>query len=133
MSETSNVQIVKDGYADFLTGNIPGVLSRFADEFEFTPVGAPEIPYARTSRNRDELGAFFQGLSENVAINVFETREFFAAGDRVVCLGHYEGEVRRNGHPFAADWAMVWTIRDGKVTSFQELADPSVLKKGFVG
>lgn len=131
MSETSNVQIVKDGYADFLTGNIPGVLNRFADSFEFTVPGSPEVPYAGTSRNREELAAFFQGLSDTVVIDVFEPREYFAAG-RVVALGHYEGEVKRSGRRFATDWAMVWTIRDGKVTRFNELSDPTELKKGFV-
>jgi uncharacterized protein len=131
MSETSNVQLVRDGYADFVSGNIPGVLSRFADSFEFTVPGAPEVPYARTSRNREELTEFFQGLDANVQITVFEPREYFASGDRVVALGHYEGEVKRTGHRFATPWAMVWTIQDGKVTRFEEMSDPSALKKGF--
>lgn len=132
MSETSNVQLVREGYADFLAGNIPGVLERFAESFEFTVPGAPEVPYAAPSRNREELARFFQGLDEHIVMNVFEPREFFALGDRVVALGHYAGEVRRNGHKFAADWAMVWTFRDGKVARLQELSDPTSLKAGFV-
>lgn len=132
MSENSNVQVVKDGYADFLKGDIPAVLSRFADSFEFTVPGAPEVPYAGTSRNRDELAAFFQGLDANVVISVFEPREYVAMGDHVVTLGHYEGHVKKSGHQFSTDWAMVWTVRDGKVASFKEFSDPTELKKGFV-
>lgn len=132
MSETTNVQLVRDGYADFLSGNIPGVLGRFTESFEFTVPGAPEVPYAGTSHNAAELAAFFQALSDNVVINVFEPREYFADGDRVVTLGHYAGEVRATGRRFASDWAMVWTVRDGKVAAMRELSDPTELKKGFV-
>jgi hypothetical protein len=85
----------------------------FADDFEFTVPGAPEIPYAGTKRTPAELTGFFQGLAEHVNMTVFEPREYIATGDRVVALGHYGGEVRRNNRPFAGDWAMVWTLRDG--------------------
>lgn len=128
---SKNVEIIRAGYGDFLSGNIPGVIERFADEFSFNIVGAPEVPYAGTYSNRAELGTFFQRLNENVTISVFEPREYFADGDRVVTLGHYSGKVNHNGHPFAADWAMAWTVRDGKIVGMQELADPAQLRQGF--
>lgn len=125
------VQIVRDGYADFLSGNIPGVLDRFAEEFTFTTPGAPEVPYAGTKRNRDELAAFFRDLNETVNITSFEPREYFANGDRVIAIGRYAGEVRRSGRSFDSGWAMAWTVRDGKVVAFEEFSDPSALKAGF--
>lgn len=128
---TDNVDIVRNGYADFLSGNIPGVLERFADEFSFSVTGAPEIPYAGTFRDKEALAGFFQQLNEQVNISVFEPREYFANGDRIVTLGHYGGEVRKNGQPFAADWAMAWTVRDGKIVAMEEMVDPSALKRAF--
>lgn len=130
---SDNVQIVQGGYADFLSGNIPGVLDRFADEFTFTVPGAPEIPYAGTKRNQQELIGFFQGLNETVNITLFEPREYIAVGDRVITIGHYEGEVRQTGRRFESDWAMAWTLRDGKVVAFREYSDPTQLKAGFAG
>ena len=76
---SDNVQIVQAGYADFLSGNIPGVLNRFADEFTFTVPGAPEVP-------------------------------------------------RKTGKRYESDWAMAWTLRDGKVVAFHEYSDPTQLK-----
>ena len=131
MSDNDNVKIVQDGYAEFLRGDIPAVLNRFADDLEFTTPGAPVVPYAGTKRNKNELAGFFQKLNETVNISLFEPREYVAHGDRVVALGHYAGEVRSTGKAFASDWAMVWTIRDGKVTRFHEYSDPSELKAGF--
>jgi ketosteroid isomerase-like protein len=132
MSDISNnADIVRAGYADFVTGNIPGVLGRFADDITISIAGAPEVPYAGTYRSRDEVAGFFQKLDANVVISVFEPREYFVNGDRVVTLGHYEGSVRQNGRAFGGDWAMAWTVRDGKIVAMQELTDPSELKKGF--
>jgi len=130
---SDNVQIVKDGYTDFLNGNVAGVIGRFADEFTFTVPGAPEIPYAGTKRTPQELAGFFQELGSTVTFSLFEPREYVAAGDRVVALGRYAGSVNQNGHPFSGDWAMAWTIRDGKVVDFKEYSDPSELKAGFTG
>ncbi len=128
---SNNVDIIRAGYGDFLSGNIPGVLERFADEIDVEIAGAPEVPYGGTYRSRTELASFFQRLNETVTISVFEPREYFANGDRVVTLGHYEGKVKRNDAPFAGDWAMAWTLRDGRIVGMQELTDPAQLRKGF--
>jgi uncharacterized protein len=128
----SNVDIVQGGYNDFMTGNVEGVLNRFASDFSFTVPGAPEIPYAGTKRTREELAAFFRDLGSMVTFTAFEPREYVEQGDRVVALGRYAGTVNQSNHPFDNQWAMVWTVRDGKVVEFTEYTDVSNLKKGFV-
>ncbi|HUR82342.1 MAG TPA: nuclear transport factor 2 family protein [Thermoanaerobaculia bacterium] len=127
----SNVQIVQGGYNDFLTGNVEGVLNRFAGDFSFTVPGAPEIPYAGTKRTREELAAFFRDLGSMVTFSAFEPREYVEQGDRVVALGRYAGTINQSNHPFDDQFAMVWTIRDGKVVEFTEYTDVSNMKKGF--
>ncbi len=129
---SDNVQIVQGGYNDFLTGNVEGVLNRFADDFTFTVPGAPDIPYAGTKRTREELLGFFRELGQKVTFTAFEPREYVAAGDRVVTIGRYAGQVNESGHPFDNDWAMVWRIRDGKVVEFTEYSDVFDIRKGFV-
>ena len=128
----SNTDIVQGGYNDFLTGNVEGVLNRFAGDFSFTVPGAPEIPYAGTKRSREELAAFFSDLGEMVTFTAFEPREYIEQGDRVVALGRYAGTINRSNHPFDNQWAMVWTVRDGKVVEFTEYSDVSDIRKGFV-
>ena len=130
MSE--NVQIVQGGYNDFLTGNVDGVLNRFADEFTFTVPGAPDIPYAGTKRTREDLADFFRQLGEKVTFATFEPQEYVAAGDRVVAIGRYSGKVNQSEHAFDNGWAMAWRIRDGKVVEFTEYSDVSEIRKGFV-
>ncbi len=128
---SNNIDIVRGGYDDFLNGNFDSLYGRFAEEFRFTVAGAPEVPYAGTFTTRERLAQFFQELDQAVTISLFEPREYFATGDRVVALGRYEGEVKKNGRRWAADWAMAWTIRDGKVVSMEELVDPTSLKQAL--
>lgn len=129
----SNVQVVKGAYDDFLAGNIAGVLNRFGSDFTFVVPGAPEIPYAGTKRNQQELAGFFEQLGQTVTFSLFEPREYIADGDRVVAIGRYAGSVKQSGRPFTGDWAMAWTIRDGKVVEFREYSDPVELRAGFAG
>lgn len=129
---SDNVQIVQGGYNDFLTGNLDGVLNRFADDFTFTVPGAPDIPYAGTKRTREELAGFFQDLAQMVTFSNFEPQEYIEQGERVVALGRYAGTVNDSGHSFENGWAMVWRIRDGKVVELTEYSDTSDIRKGFV-
>jgi len=48
----------------------------------------------------------------------FEPKEFIATGDKVVALGHYRAPtpIKKS---FDSDFAMVFTLRNGKVTRFQ--------------
>ncbi|HYC89331.1 MAG TPA: nuclear transport factor 2 family protein [Thermoanaerobaculia bacterium] len=130
---SDNVQIVQGGYNDFLTGNVEGVLNRFADDFTFTVPGAPEIPYAGTKRTREELASFFRDLGTMVTFSAFEPREYVASGDRVIAIGRYAGKVNQSGHPFDGDWAMAWRIQDGKVVEFTEYSDATEIRRGFAG
>ena len=38
-------------------------------------------------------------------------------------LGHYDWTIRKTGKTAGADWVHVFTIRDGKVTAFDEFTD----------
>jgi ketosteroid isomerase-like protein len=49
-----------------------------------------------------------------------------AAGNKVVALGHYTGNTSI-GKTFDADFAMVFTVENGKVTAFQEFTDSAAI------
>ena len=61
----------------------------------------------------------------------FEPREFIAQGDRVVVLGYYSGKGRTTGRSFGTNWAMVFTVKEGKVTGFHEYFDTENLGGAF--
>lgn len=56
-------------------------------------------------------------------------QEFITSGDRVVVLGRYRGKFNTTGRMLDAQFAHVWTVRDGKITRFQQYADTAQFAK----
>ncbi len=131
MSEHENVGIVRHAYDLFGRGDIAGLLGHLADDVTWETPGAPGVPYAGSFRGRDQVARFFEGLGKTADITTFEPREFIAQGDRVAVLGSYRGKGRSTRRPFATDWAMFFTVREGKVTSFHEYFDTANLGAAF--
>ncbi|MEA2386308.1 MAG: uncharacterized protein QOJ22_482 [Thermoleophilaceae bacterium] len=125
MSE-QNIAFVSGLYEAFGRGDVPAVLAGFDANIEWNE--AEGMPY----------GGQYHG-PEAVAENVFgpitgdfddfsvKPDEILAAGDRVVALLTYTGTAKESGKPLHMPAAHVWTVRDGKVTKFVQLADSAIL------
>ena len=61
----------------------------------------------------------------------FEPRSFISEGDKVVAAGYFAGKARATGKVFESDWAMIWTVREGKVTHYQAYADTNNIAKAL--
>jgi ketosteroid isomerase-like protein len=57
----------------------------------------------------------------------FEPREYVAQGDRVIALGSYRANVKSTGRFYECDWAMAFTLQDGKISQFQEFTDTAAI------
>ncbi|HVF10697.1 MAG TPA: nuclear transport factor 2 family protein [Abditibacteriaceae bacterium] len=119
MSEQENVQVVQAIYAAFGQGDIPAVLDALTDDIDWWIDGPPEIPYAGTQHGRAEVSQNFVRLNETVAFESFAPEEFIAQGDQVVAIGSDQRRVRKTGKLIENKWAMVFTLREGKVSRFR--------------
>jgi len=126
-----NVQLVQQIYAAIGRGDIPEVIGMMADDVEIHLPGPSEIPFAGTFTGHEGVGQFFQAIGANADILQFEPREFIAQGDHVVVLGHERLTGKSTGRSWDTDWAMVWMIRDGKVTSLREFHETSAIAAAF--
>lgn len=131
MSEQENVKIVQEILAAFGRGEIPAILDVLADDVLWINAGPTEVPYAGKRVGRDQVAQFFQAIEKSVAVKQFEPREFIAQGDRVIVLGYWRGESKSTGRGFESEWAMAWTLINGKVTSFRAYEDTAELAKAF--
>jgi uncharacterized protein len=111
---THNRQIIEQGYAAFKRGDIPAVLSMFAENVTFTIPGPEQMPMARTWRGTHRMQDFFATLDRELEFSDFSPVEYIAQGDRVVVLGSYAGRAKRNGKPFRSDWVMCGGSRTGR-------------------
>ena len=123
MDEQANVRVVEGMFSALRRGDIPGVLDRLSDEIEWRIAGPSELPYAGIHRGRDEVARFFRTFGQAAEFEEFEPREYLAKGDKVVVLGHERQRVKSSGQVVETDWAMVFALRDGRITRFRNFVD----------
>jgi len=131
MAETNNTQIIQEGYAKFGSGDIEGLLNLFSDDIEWTTQTVMGAPFTGKRNGREAVAEFFSLLDENEEFTNFEPREFIAQGDRVVVLGTSTATIKSTGRTAETEWVHVFTVRDGKVTSFQEFFDSAAVERAY--
>ncbi len=131
MSEQENTELVQQAYGHFQRGEIPAVLDLLSEDVEWVIPGPEVVPTAGSWHGRKQVGQFFGALSDTQEARQFEPREFVAQDDKVVALGHYAWHVKATGGEWESDFVHVFTVRDGRVTGFQEYTDTLSLAHAF--
>jgi len=130
MSE-QNINLVKEGYACFQNGDVPGLLNLFAEDIKWTTPNVESAFFGGTINGRNTVGEFFTKLAETEEYSTFEPQEFIASGDKVVVLGTSTATVLDTRRDFNTDWVHIFTIRDSKVSSFLEFFDTAEVNRAF--
>ena len=133
MQEAQNTKVVQDAYAAFGRSDIPTLLTYLADDIVWAGVygAAPHVPTSGERRGKAAVAEFFKLVAEHVQFNQFEPKEFVASGDKVVALGHYAATTSVK-KAFESDFAMVFTLRNGKVSHFQEFCDSAAINAAYM-
>jgi ketosteroid isomerase-like protein len=125
----TNLEIIKQGYSHFSTGNVEAVLALFDQAIEWNECkGMPFVkgdgvsigPEAIVADVFMNTGVFFDGF--NIAIS-----DLFAADDKVVMEGYYQGTNKATGNPFKANATHVWTLKNGKATRLFQAVDTATI------
>jgi hypothetical protein len=119
----ANIQLVKQGFDRFGAGDIPGFLELMSEDVQWDHRGPAGVPFNRMYQGRADVGEFFKTLGETSEKIEFEPREFFAAGDRVVALGFFRFQVIATGKEWESDWAMAFTVQNGRITHWRPIFD----------
>lgn len=116
----SNAELIRSGYEAFAAGDVPAVLAIFADDISWTVPG--RSPLAGTYTGHDEVLGFFGQLQErsNGTFDL-EIHDILDNGaDKVVLL--LTETAQRDGASLSDFGVHVWTVQDGKATSFHAFA-----------
>jgi len=128
MTPEQNVEIVKKAYADFGRGDVAALLAALDADVSWTTPASVEMPCAGAVKGVAGVADFFKSVGETWDFESFEPQQFVASGDRVMVQGHYRTRSRNTGRMTECDWVMAWTLRNGKVTAFQEYTDSALLR-----
>lgn len=125
----NNVELVKEAYSHFATGNVPAVLAMFDPAIEWHECkGMPFVkgdgiytgPEAIVTNVFMNLPVSFDGF--NIAVS-----EVFGVDDKVVMVGYYQGTNKATGNAFKANATHVWTVKDGKLVRFFQAVDTAII------
>ena len=86
---------------------------------------------AAQRHGRGGVGEFFTLMAQSEETTKFEPTEFIEQGERIVVLGKYGATVKSTGRSYESDWVHVFSVKEGKITSFVEFFDNALASRAF--
>ena len=122
----TNSEYLRSLYDAFGRGDVPTVLAAFDPSIEWYE--AENFSYAAGNPYRGPQ-AIVQGIFARIGsewTNFKVTPErFIDGGDVVAVTGRYDGTFNATRQPLHAQFAHVWTFRNGKIVRFEQYTDTS--------
>jgi ketosteroid isomerase-like protein len=131
MSTQRNVELIRDAYAAFGSGDLQKLLGLMTPDIVWEFPASKVIPWAGTYTGPAEVARFFSAVMEHSEPEAFEPLHFVASEDRVVALGRERFRVKSTGLSWACEWAHAFTVRDGKIAGFREYTDTAAIVAAF--
>jgi uncharacterized protein len=118
------VSTIQAIYEAFGRGDVATILARVRPDTHWDFAGgSPEVAWHLPVNGATELPGFFKALSDNVAIERFEPREFVHCGPHVMVDVHIAYVVRKTGVRVEMDQIHWWTLDDGKILRLRHYED----------
>jgi uncharacterized protein len=133
MTSQTNVDVIKQIYAAYGRGDVPGILALMTDDVVHHEPAGGVAPYRGRYEGRDGVLEFFKSAFEAITVERFDPREFVAEGNTVVALGNYRFVSKATQRAYETDWAMVWRFRDGRVAEWTTLKDSATEAAALAG
>jgi ketosteroid isomerase-like protein len=119
-----NVETVRRAYDANAKRDVAAAISSLAPNVEWHQaenfIYADRSPYVGPKAMLEGLFARFDAEWENFTT---AANELLDAGDKVIALGYYSGTYKKTDRAVHAQFAHVWTLRDGKVVKFEQYTD----------
>lgn len=129
MSE-QNKKTIEGMYEAFGRGDIPFVIGALDPDVEWWEaenfIYDDRNPYVGP---QSVLEGVFARIGEEWEWFTVTPKEVLDAGESVVGHGYYAGKYRKTGREVRAQFAHVFTFRDGKVVKFQQYTDTAQFQK----
>ena len=117
---TTPVEVVRSFYDKLKVGDAPGALALMAHDIEWITMWH----YKVNGRGPEHVAeGLFKPLTAEWSTFALSPTEFIVDGDTVVSLGRFTGVHGTTGKQAEADYAHVWTMKDGKITRFRQYID----------
>jgi ketosteroid isomerase-like protein len=124
----SNIELVRSIYDALDAGDHEGVLQHVDESIEV--IAAEGLPWSGRYYGREGAEDFLRTMGDHVQVAV-ETDELIDSGANVAQIGRIVGHSYATGAPFNTREIHVWTLRNGKVVTFQNYFDSREQRKAL--
>jgi ketosteroid isomerase-like protein len=125
----TNVELVKEVYSSFSTGNVPAVLAAFDPAIVWHECKG--MPFVKDDGIYTGADAIVTNVFMNLPVFIdgfnIVANEIFGVDDKVVMVGYYQGTNKATGNTFKANATHVWTVKDGKLVGFFQAVDTATI------
>lgn len=126
----SGAEVMAGLYAAFGKGDVPTVLAAMDPQIQWTE--AEGNPYRTGDQpwvGPDAVVAnLFMKLGSEWAPFEVHPGTYHDAGDSVTVEGRYTGVFKATGRSLDAPFCHVWTLKDGKIVTFQQYTDTAQMQ-----
>ena len=130
-----SIQVIKDLFSAIGRRDIPAILNCLDENVDWqspaTGTTVKEISWSKPRHGKTEVSAFFNEVRSKLILDDMAYKTIMADGDHVVAEGSIRGNVISTGCFFRADFAMVFTIRNGKIVHFRNYYDSAEIAAAF--
>lgn len=132
---SNNLATVKEMYTLFGQGNIPAILSHFADGITMYNGADPaQVPFGGSFTGEGAPMRYFSALGGATQTTLFETSNFREEDGKILNDVRHGGIVTSTGKPFDVNMTFAWTFDDaGKASDWKANGDFSSLYAAFKG
>jgi ketosteroid isomerase-like protein len=131
VNQTQNVEIVQHVYTAFAKFDVNAILKMLSPDVVW---GEPSNPLNPAAGTRHGHAGFLEWLNigkQSEEILVLEPRKFLTDNDTVAVVGYTKCLAKVTGKSYETDFVHLVTIKDGKITRFQEFFDTYVAAEAF--
>lgn len=127
----SNSAVIENTYAAFNRGDIQSVLEKVQPDAEWVNYGPPSVPYFGNFTGR--ITDFFQALGQSTSRGNVAVDRYMESGDNVITEARYTATVNATGARIDAPVVHVFTLRDGKISSWRGYGDSAAIAAAHSG
>ncbi len=129
MKNNQNIQIIDKLYNAFATGEMPIVLGSMHPKIEWNEAESNSLADGNPYVGPDAVlnGVFARLGADHEYFKLTDIELHDMSNNKVLATLRYDAKNKETGKAYNAQAAHLWTLKDGKVTSFQQFVDTKKL------
>lgn len=129
----SNLRVIDGAYKAFAVGDIPSVLGVMDAKIVWNEAEGNAYADGNPYIGPDEVlnGVFARIGADHEYFKLTDIKLHEMSNNQVLATLRYKAKIKKNGAEYNTQAAHLWTLKDGKVTNFQQYVDTKQLADAF--